>query len=193
MKKLLLSIYFTFFICSSLSALPMVDITFGYLFFGNAKARRVYNTGGENITISGSYPVYDIWHVFGSAGYWERSGRTLHYHHKLRLEAIPISIGIKPVMTLGCNVDCYFTLGPRYFFLKEHMRCPEGARNVNKSTVGAFVGTGFLFIPCDGCTFDIFAEYSYFGSKIPCGGCIHHEYINNFNCISANIGIGYTF
>ena len=182
----------SFLVRTSAYSDPLIEITYGYLFFGNEKARKAYNRGGENINFAASYPIWDIWHLYGSAGYWERNGRTFDIN-KLRLQAYPISLGIKPVLPLSCNVQAYFTLGPRYFILNEELRCPDEHRETNKSVLGAFVGTGFLFIPCSGCTFDFSLEYSYLSTHIPCGSCSAPRFIDNLSCISANIGIGISF
>jgi hypothetical protein len=193
MRKLLFLTALSFTFCQSAFTLPMIEVTFGYLFFGNNKARNVYDRGGESVSFAALYPVYDIWHIYGSVGYWERNGRTLDLTaDKMRLEAYPISLGIKPVMTLSQHVDCYFNFEPRYFFLHEHNGCPIDNKDVNKGVLGGYVGTGFIFIPCMGCTFDIFAEYSYLGTKIPCG-CDGSHFISDLSCISGGAGIGISF
>ena len=162
-----LSIVSSLFICFAGAALalhseqrPLIEAKAGYFFFTSTMGK-VYDEGGVDIQLSGSYPVYSVLHVYGSVEYLQKSGHSLNGDQKTSLWAAPISLGLRPVIPITQKVDYYFTLGPRYFFVYTHNRSSYVPEHMNSNGIGGFANTGFLFNLGSHFTLDLFGEYSY--------------------------------
>jgi len=140
---------------------PSIEFKAGYFFFASSKMRDVYNQGGIDLQLCGAYPIWKGLEIYGSVEYLERSGHSLSSHRKTSLWEIPVNLGLKPVITICEQVQWYFTLGPRYFYVHQHNDSPYVNRNEGKSTVGMFANTGFNFIFWKHLLLDVFGEYSY--------------------------------
>ena len=140
---------------------PILEAKVGYFFFSDDKMSDVYNQGGIDVQLSASYPIWQWLQVYASVEYLERHGKTLHAHQKTSIWEVPLSLGLKPVIKISSKARYYFTVGPRYFFVKAHNDSSYLPMNLSKSGLGGFVNTGFLFFPTTHLVLDIFGEYSY--------------------------------
>jgi hypothetical protein len=140
---------------------PILEAKAGYFFFSDSKMRKVYNDGGIDLQISGSYPIWNWLQLYGSVEYLEKHGRSLGGRQKTRIWAVPLSLGLQPVITINSTVDYYFTLGPRYFFVHAHNDSSVLDRHKSQNGLGGFINTGFHFFPWNNLVIDIFGEYSY--------------------------------
>ena len=82
-------------------------------------------------------------------------------HQSTSIWEIPLSLGLKPVVTIASGIQYYFTLGPRYFFVHQHNNSSFVSSNVSNNGMGMFVNTGFNFVFWNHFLFDVFGEYSY--------------------------------
>jgi opacity protein-like surface antigen len=140
---------------------PILEAKAGYFFFSDSKMRKVYNDGGIDLQISGSYPLWNWIQLYGSVEYLQKHGRSLGGHQKTRIWAVPLSLGLEPVFTINRLVDYYFTVGPRYFFVHAHNDSSSLDRHKSQNGLGGFINTGFHFFPWDNLVIDVFGEYSY--------------------------------
>lgn len=140
---------------------PILEAKVGYFFFADSKMRKVYNEGGIDLQISGSYPILNWLNLYGSVEYLQKHGKSLGGHQKTRIWAVPLSLGLQPVFTITPTVDYYFSVGPRYFFVHAHNDSSSLDRNKSQNGLGGFINTGFHFFPWRNLVIDIFGEYSY--------------------------------
>jgi hypothetical protein len=140
---------------------PLIEVKGGYFFFTDSDMRNVFDQGGLDVQISGSYPVYKVLHVYGSVEYLEKSGHSINAHQKTSLWAVPFNLGLRPVFPIGNHVAYYFTIGPRYSLVYVHNRSSYVPKRMQARGFGGFVNTGFLFLIGKHFTLDIFGEYSY--------------------------------
>jgi len=133
----------------------------GYFFFTDAKMREIYDKGGWDVQLSGACPVWKWLEVYGSVEYLEKHGKSLGGHQNTSIWEIPISVGLRPVIAICQNLQYYFTLGPRYFFVYQHNSSSYVSHNVNNNGLGLFVNTGFNCIVWRHLLVDFFGEYSY--------------------------------
>ncbi len=140
---------------------PLIEVKAGYFFFTDSVMRHVYDEGGLDVQLSGSYPFYKLLHVYGSVEYLEKSGHSINGHQKTSLWAIPLSLGLRPVFPIGDHLQVYFTIGPRYFFVHAHNHSSYVPKKMHANGCGGFVNTGVLFIIGKHFTIDLFGEYSY--------------------------------
>ena len=140
---------------------PLVEVKGGYFFFTESIMRKVYNEGGFDVQLSGSYPIYKLLHIYGSVEYLEKSGHSLHGHQKTSIWEVPLSLGLQPVFPIGNHVEYYLTLGPRYFFVHAHNHSSYVPKHMQANGCGGFANTGFLFIIGKHFSVDLFGEYSY--------------------------------
>ena len=139
----------------------VVEAKGGYFFFSDAKMRKVYDRGGGDFQISGSFRIWKSLQIYGSVEYLSRHGRSLGGHQKTRIWEIPLSLGLKPVIPISEKIQYYFALGPRYCFIHQHNQSAFVDRTLNQNGFGGFANTGFNFFPYRHLSVDLFAEYSY--------------------------------
>lgn len=140
---------------------PLVEVRGGYFNFSNEKLRKIYKNGGLDLQLSGSFPICPYLDIYGSVEYAERSGYSLGAHERTRIQLLPISLGIKPVLPIWCGLDLYANVGPRYFFVNQKNYSQYVDKRVHQDGLGGFVGAGILWDVFCGFTLDAFAEYSF--------------------------------
>jgi hypothetical protein len=140
---------------------PMIEFKAGYFFFAESKMRKIYDNGGFDLQVSGSYPVWRWLQIYGSVEYLQCQGKSLNGHQRTKIWELPVSVGLRPVFTIYSKAQYYFTLGPRYFYVHQHNRSSFVNKNRSHSGIGGFVNTGFLFYPYYHFLIDIFGEYAY--------------------------------
>lgn len=172
---------------------PTLEVKGGYFFFADSKLRKIYNEGGVDVQVSGSFPIWEWLQGYVSVEYLERHGRSLHGHQKTSIWEIPVSVGLKPVFKICPEVEYYITIGPRYFYVHQHNHSSFVDRHLSHNGVGGFVNTGFNFFPMEHFLVDVFGEYSYerahfhahkthvYGRSIQVGGFVF------------GVGLGYAF
>lgn len=165
---------------------PLLEVKTGYFFFSDVKMRRVYDRGGLDIQLSASYPLWNLnsrftFNAYGAVEYFNRSGRSMNVYQKTSLWSVPINIGLKPVYAITDNVQYYFAVGPRYFYIHQHNSSSYIYKNKSRNGLGFFVNTGFNYIFCDHFVIDVFSEYSYAKT---------HFHSGKSNVYTRNIQIG---
>jgi hypothetical protein len=140
---------------------PTIDFKAGYFFFSSSTLRKIYDKGGLDLQLSGTFPIWRWLQVYASAEYITRHGKLLNGGQNTRICEIPASLGLQPVVAICPKLHYYLTLGPRYFFVRQHNHSPYLDRIVAHNGVGGFVNTGFHFFPVKYLLIDVFAEYSY--------------------------------
>lgn len=138
----------------------LAEFKAGYFDFSDKKLQRVFNRGGIDLQVAASVPLWRCLQLYGSVEYFERHGRSLCFGQSTKFQAVPLSLGIKPVLKLDEMFLVYLTAGPRYFFVNVRSHSEYIPNNINRNGLGAFVGGGFN--ARYGCFFiDIFGEYSW--------------------------------
>ena len=133
----------------------------GYLFFGDHKMREVYDDGGLDLQVCATFPAWQWIQVYLSVDSNQRHGKSLNIGQKTRFWEYPVSLGLQAVAAIIPQMHYYFTIGPRYIYAHVHNNSPYVDREMNHSTVGGFVNTGFHFFLLEHFLIDLFGEYSY--------------------------------
>lgn len=145
---------------------PLLEVKAGYFFFSDSTMRKIYDRDGWDIQLCGSYPLWSLtnrWtlHAYGAVEYFRRSGKSLNGEQETSIWSIPVNIGLKPVYAINANLQYYFAVGPRYFYIHQHNDSPYIYRSQSRNGLGFFANTGFYYALCDCLRIDIFGEYSY--------------------------------
>lgn len=140
---------------------PLIEAKVGYFFFTDSKASQVFNQGGLDLQLSGSYPLYKLFHLYGNVGYLQKSGHSLNGNQKTSLWEVPLSLGLQPIFCLAKNIRYYVTLGPRYFFVHVHNDSTFVPSEMEAKGLGGFANTGILWRLWQCVTVGLFGEYSY--------------------------------
>jgi opacity protein-like surface antigen len=177
---------------------PMLEIKTGYFTFSDSTMRKVYNWGGLDVQLCGSYPLWtpsDRWslHAYGALELLLTSGKSLNDHQNTSLWSVPINIGLKPIYQINDDLRYYFAVGPRYFYIQQHNDSSYVYRNRSGSNLGFFANTGLNYLLCNCLVLDIFGEYSY--------GTIHFRDNEPFyytrriqiGGFTVGLGLGYEF
>ena len=149
------------FVPLTLVSAPLLEVKAGYFFFTDSTMSDVYDQGGIDVQIAGSYPIYKCLHLYGSVEYMQKSGHSLGGNEPTSIWQLPLSLGIKPVFVIHPSISYYFSVGPRYFFTYVDNNSPYVPQEINSNGIGCFVNTGFLFLIGQHFTVDLFGEYSY--------------------------------
>ncbi len=176
-------------IFSTLSAVqePFVEFKTGYFFFSDSKMRKIYDRGGLDLQLSGSYPICDLscnWslNAYGAVEYFHRFGKSLNGHQKTSIWSVPVNIGLKSIYAINSEMQYYLAFGPRYFYIHQHNCSEYVPEQRSRNGIGAFANTGIHYLLCDQWGLDLFGEYSYatihfhrgktnsYSSKIQVGG-----------------------
>jgi outer membrane protein W len=144
---------------------PIIEAKGGYFFFASSKMRQVYDAGWD-IQLSSSIPVSRPFNklslnIYGSIEFLRCSGNSTEEHDKTYIWELPINVGVKPIFLLSQQVQSYFSLGPRYFFIRQDNTSPYVDKNKSRNGLGLFVNAGFNFILRKHLVIDLFGEYSY--------------------------------
>ena len=104
-----------------------------------------------------------------------------------------MNIVIRPFIALTQHIQCYFGLGPRYFYLHQHNHSSYVSANHTKNPFGFFVNTGFYFLPYKHLFFDFCSEYSW--EKVCIANSSHSVYGRDIQVggYSFEGGLGYAF
>jgi hypothetical protein len=152
-------------------AWPWLEIKPGYFFFADHTLRKIYHSGGFEIQGSATYPLHKMLAVYGSLGYMQVHGKSLHGHQKTSMFQIPFDVGLRAVADWGERASGYLSIGPRYFYVHQHNDSTYVNRNVRQSGLGFFVNGGCNVIAYDRFLLGIFGEYAFeqksFTSTIP--------------------------
>lgn len=171
---------------------PWLEVKPSYFLFFDSVMSEIYNKGGFQVQGSASIPFRNYFDWYGSVGYRQSWGHALNTCEKTNLIVVPIDFGIKPIFDLHNNVDAFFAIGPRVFYLHQHNNSAYVDCNINAWGIGCFVNAGLNFLFKNAFLFGIFAECSY-ESKTICP-CMHNVYsggsmqIGGFAC---GISLGY--
>lgn len=153
---------------------PTVEIKAGYFFFSDSKMRQVYRNGGLDVQACGSYPFWSLtnrWtlNAYGAVEYFYLTGKSLNGEQKTSIWSVPVNIGLKPVYAINTNLQYYFAIGPRYFYINQHNDSSFVYKNNSKNGLGFFVNTGFQYLLCNRFVIDVFGEYSDAKIRFPGG------------------------
>lgn len=172
---------------------PTLELKNGYFFFTDSKMRKIYDSGGWDVQLSGSYPVLEWLEIYSSVEFLEKHGRSEFHKQETSIWEVPLSLGLKPTFAICPSVQYYFTLGLRYCFVHQHNDSSFVDKNISQNGIGGFVNTGFNFILWRHFLIDLFGEYSYVkmrfhtntrhshGKSMQVGGCV------------VGVGLGYAF
>lgn len=149
----------------------IIDVKAGYFFFLEHTMNKVYDDGGLDLQLSGSYKIKKWLHLYASAEWTQKTGHSLSFDQKTNLWQIPISVGVKGVYRIASRVDGYIAVGPRYIYTHIHNFSTYVDKHLHANGIGGFGNLGFLIDLDHGYTLDLFGEYSYcrqhFHSSIP--------------------------
>lgn len=157
MKKILLAALFW----TSLSAHPLLEVKAGYFLFLDPKMSDIYTTGGPDVQLSVSVPLREALHLYASGEWLERTGKSLNADQSTTFWALPVSVGLRPMILISEHIDFYLTLGPRYFFAYVDTSSSFVDKHISANGLGGFANSGLLFYLKRHFVLDLFVEYSY--------------------------------
>ena len=173
---------------------PWFEFKPSYFFFPNHLMKHVYNKGGFEMQGSISAPCCDYLYAYGSIGYRKAQGRALNSDEKTNLTVLPIDIGLKPIFNFHERFYCFFAIGPRYFYFRQHNNSPYVNPLVKGSGIGFFVNTGFEALLTERFLVGVFGEYSYEKKSIQ--SQIPNVYSNGsvqMGGLAFGVSLGYAF
>lgn len=132
-----------------------------YFVFQNEKMRKIYGKGALEVEASSTYSLSDTFQIYGSVGYLETKGKSINFDQKTTFWKVPVDLGLRAIFNLGCSLDWYLTVGPRYFYAHQKNKSSYVNKKIGKSGVGGFANSGFNYYLSESFFVDLFASYSY--------------------------------
>ena len=170
-----------------------VEVKGAYFFFVGAQMRKVYDQGGWDLQISGAYPIRRWLAIYASAEYLQASGTSTSGHERTTIRQVPLSLGLKPMISIGPRAKYYISAGPRYFFVYSNTDSSRVASSTHHNGLGGFLHTGFNLFPRRYLLVDLFAEVSYFRMKGPSTDLPSYGKEIQVGAVSFGAGLGYAF
>ncbi|MBS0626626.1 MAG: hypothetical protein JSS09_00255 [Verrucomicrobia bacterium] len=171
---------------------PLLETKASYFFFADSDMNKVYQNGGYQLQLSGSYPIWKGLQAYASAGFSEARGHSRSFHQDTSLWQLSIDLGLKPVFAFASFFQYYIALGPRYFYANQHNNSSYVNRTVVKNGAGLFTNTGFNFFPMPHLVIDVFGEYAYQPIHSSSDKDIYRRSVQ-LSFFSFGAGIGYSF
>ena len=179
---------------SALSSLAIsLEFKAGHFFFTDALMRSIYTDGGLSLQLCGSFPVWKWLEIYTSVGYQQRSGHSLNMKEPTKIWQIPIDLALKPMIKITSQVQYYFAVGPRYFYVQQHNHSAINNQKVTYNNVGFFVNTGCNLLPCKHLLIDVFAEYSFERMSFKSTDLTIHSRTAQIGGFLIGLGFGYSF
>jgi len=172
---------------------PMLAVKGGCFFFADPKMRKIYDRGGLDLQLCMSYPILKWLQIYSSFEYMERHGNSLNGSEKTRIWEIPLSLGLKPVVVISPKGQYYFTLGPRYFFMRQRNTSLCVDKTIVDNNIGGFVNTGFDFLLHQYLLIDLFGEYSFVRLRAHHSKAYVYKKTMQAGGFTFGAGLGYAF
>ena len=175
-------------------AKPWLECRPSYFFFPNNPMKDIYSRGGVELQGSISAPCHHYLNVYGSIGYRKVHGKALNTGEKTKIMVLPIDIGLKPIFNFHECFYCFFAIGPRYFYFRQHNNSPYVNPLVKGSGIGFFINTGFEALMAEHFLWGVFGEYSYekktIRSQIP---TVYSNGSVQMGGLAFGVSLGYAF
>jgi hypothetical protein len=147
--------------CEEYGSFILNEFKMGYFRSGDKRFRHIYDDGLLDMQLTSSFCVWKPLYVYAAVEYIGAEGRSIGGHEKTYMRIIPLSLGLQYIQRIACDFKYYLTLGPRYFFFHQENHSHGVPRTVNKSGLGGFINTGFIYYLSHHITVGFFGEYSY--------------------------------
>lgn len=184
--------------CDEFISQPLCEFKTGYFFFSDSKMRKVYDSGGLDVQLCGSTPLWNLcsqWdlNAYAAIEYFQRSGESLNGDQKTSVWSVPVNVGLKAVRAIDCDSQYYVAMGPRYLYLHQHNHSSYVNKDNSEKSLGFFVNTGLHYFLCNQLVVDVFGEYSYAKVKFHSGNSRVYTRNIQMGGFTFGGGLGYTF
>jgi len=137
-----------------------LELKSSYFFLTQDPLNKVYNHGGFEESLSGSFPLWRWLNAYASVGIAHVSGKSLNSGQKTSLLLVPLDLGLKVVFPLNRKLDFYLTFGGRYSYLHQHNDSLLVDRNLHQHCGGFFINGGWNFFATRHWLIGVFGEFA---------------------------------
>lgn len=142
--------------CDDYGSSVLNEFKMGYFRFADKKLRQRYNDGLLDLQLTSSINFWKRLYAYVGVEYVESDGRIPKSHTKIKIRMLPVSLGVQYMKPITYDLNYYFTIGGRYFFVHQWTH----SRSLTHRGLGGFANTGFIYYLNYHLVFDIFGEYS---------------------------------
>lgn len=155
---------------------------------------KVYNHGGFEESLSGSFPLWRWFNFYTSIGIAYLKGKSLNNCEKSSLLQVPFDLGAKLVFPLSKKFDYYLSFGGRYSYIHQQNSSFFVDKHVRHHCGGLFVNSGLNIFATRHWLIGIFGEYAYAETSIT----THKRNVFpvcglRFDNAAVGVSIGYAF
>jgi hypothetical protein len=191
MKKILLLL-----ICASPCYVAAVSIEadLSAFFPTESKIQKIYGNAWLDVglTIDHIYPFHNF-SIFGGVDYLYSNGESIGGKNHTKIEAVPITLGLKWIKSVHKNVEFYIGAAPKYYFMWIKNDSDLVPRKSHKSSCGGYATVGSFFYPVQGLMIDLFLSYSYVRFDAPKSSSSFKGVSTNLSGFNLGSGIGWKF
>ena len=171
---------------------PYFEAKAGYFTYTQDFMQDIYSSGYD-VELCGAFPDWKFLQVYTAVGYSHCNGEIDLTHENSRVYQIPATIALQGMFKMAETTNFYMIIGPRYIYFNMKNDSIYVPKDVSKSTVGGFFGTGFHTYFNDFIFLDIFGEYTYAKLGIP--SYPHHidGQTHQISSYTVGGGLGFSF
>ncbi len=196
MKKLVLIL--AFFLPCYLRGIVSIEVDASAYFPTNNTIRKIYGNVWSDfgVTIDHIYPFHKQipnLAIFAQVDYLHSNGTSLGGNQSTKIQVIPITLGLKWIHKFQKNIECYFGVAPKYFFMKIKNNTLLVPQKTNDNGCGGYFSAGAFFYPISNLMIDLFFTYSYIKFKAPSSTPLYQGFVTNISGFNLGGGIGWKF
>ena len=174
---------------------PILEFRASYFFPFSKIVRDLVHSGGANIALEATIPVWRKLNVWTGIDYFSRSGRMTDIDASVHLTIVPVTVGLKYIYPLRQYYGIYGGAGVRYYFVEMVNRLEPIYRTVHRSGVGGIIEIGNMFYIGEHFVIDIFTAFSFtkvngIGGDLPPNATSTSIDVGGWNI---GAGLGYKF
>ena len=137
-----------------------LELKSSYFFFAQDPLNKVYNHGGFEESLSGSFPLWRWLNAYASVGIAHVSGKSLNNCQKTSLFLVPLDLGLKVVFPLHKKLDFYLTVGGQYSYLQQHNDSSFVDKHLHQHCGGFFINGGWNIFATRHLLIGFFGEFA---------------------------------
>ena len=130
---------------------------------------------------------------FGQIDYLFKDGFSLDFHQATTIQLVPITFGVKWIEPFRDDVELYFGIAPKYYFMYTTNDSTYVPSSSNENGCGILANIGTFIYPTEHFMIDVFLSYSYMNFAAPASTSQVSGFETNVSGFNLGVGLGYDF
>ncbi len=169
-----------------------VEVRGAGVYPSSKRFRKIYSDWAPEVQLEVARKVWgDSLYAWANVSYLWRNGHSEPLHNKTNVSLVPISIGLKYLFPLTCDLNAYLGGGAAYSFLYVRDHSEFVRKRTTRRDWGGVIKSGLQYNLCNGFFIDFFADYLFQHFSKPHRDESHRNVeTNSVNLNSLHLGLG---